>query len=139
MPLSEWEAAGAGDGSVSARVLLAMADPSNLELTPGWPLRNALLLAAARWRAARLSVLCVRDARGRADCGRSFVVDVALPELPAGWPEDAPEAFSGFEPNAARMTAPRCATRVWELLLQDTQGMHWRMSCCRLGSLARLP
>ena len=31
------------------RVLLAYADHSNLPSNPGWLLRNALLLAAARW------------------------------------------------------------------------------------------
>jgi ubiquitin-like modifier-activating enzyme ATG7 len=86
-----------------------MSDPSNLPSVPGWPLRNLLLLAAARWRARRVSVLCVRDARGRCDAGRSFVVDVNIPEVPEdGWggAGDAP-AGVGFEANAAGRLAPR--------------------------------
>lgn len=58
-------------------VLLVMFDPCHLPLTPGWPLRNVLLLAAVRWRMRRLRVLCVRDSSGgRASADRSFVIEV---------------------------------------------------------------
>ena len=137
LPLTEWEAAG---GAAAAEpgagpdgrplLLLAAADPSHLPLTAGWPLRNMLLLAAARWGARALSVLCVRDgAGGRLDAARSFVVGAALPEVPPGWKrggggsgcedaqqqqqqqgtepeEEAPDAV-GWEPNAAGAVAPR--------------------------------
>jgi hypothetical protein len=119
LPLSRWPdesaAAGAGGGAADAggggggeagagasraeagapRLLVAMSDPSSLPLVPGWPLRNLLLLAAARWRARRLGVLCVRDGRGRLDAGRSFVVEVELPEVPEGWPAAAASASGG--------------------------------------------
>lgn len=50
-PLTDWhslqqQADGSGGGS---RVYLAVADSSDQEAYPGWPLRNLLLLAAARW------------------------------------------------------------------------------------------
>jgi hypothetical protein len=60
-------------------LLLVMFDPCHLPLTPGWPLRNVLLLAAARWRLRQLRVLCVRDSSaGRAAVERSYVLQVRL-------------------------------------------------------------
>jgi hypothetical protein len=127
LPLSAWQEAGgaaaaeepvAGGASPPLpRLLVAMSDPSHLPLLPGWPLRNLLLLAAARWGVRTLSVLCVRDGRGRLDPARSFVVDVALPEVPPGWcgsgeaggdgeGAHAPAAV-GWEANAAGKLAPR--------------------------------
>lgn len=51
-PLTEWhrlqqQADGGGGGS--GKVYVAVADSSNQAAHPGWPLRNLLLLAAARW------------------------------------------------------------------------------------------
>lgn len=58
-----------------------MFDPCSEPLTPGWPLRNALLLAAVRWGVRRLKVLCVRDSSaGRAKAERCFVVEVSACE-----------------------------------------------------------
>jgi ubiquitin-like modifier-activating enzyme ATG7 len=79
--LSAWAqltAAAAAAGGAGARdVVLAMFDACHLPLTPGWPLRNALLLAAVRWRVRALRVVCVRDsAAGRAAPERCFVVEV---------------------------------------------------------------
>jgi hypothetical protein len=60
-------------------LLLVMFDPCHLPLTPGWPLRNVLLLAAARWGVRQLRVLCVRDSSaGRAAAERSYVLQVRL-------------------------------------------------------------
>jgi hypothetical protein len=60
-------------------LLLVMFDPCHLPLTPGWPLRNVLLLAAARWGVRQLHVLCVRDSSaGRAAAERSYVLQVRL-------------------------------------------------------------
>jgi hypothetical protein len=77
-PLSDWaalasaagraaeDATGAAhpDGSSPARsapysgrhVLMVAADGGNAPATPAWPLRNALLMAATRWRARSLRV-----------------------------------------------------------------------------------
>ena len=43
-----------------------------------------LLMAAKRWKATTLSVLCVRDQRGRLDAARSLCLAVTLPSIPAG-------------------------------------------------------
>ncbi|KIY95304.1 autophagy-related protein 7 [Monoraphidium neglectum] len=102
---------GAGGGG-AARLLVAVADPSQIPLAPGWPLRNLLLLAAARWRARALSVLCIRDGKGRLDAQRSFIIDVALPEVPEGWccggdgGAAAPDAV-GWEANTQGKLAAR--------------------------------
>jgi len=117
-PLSEWratQAAGSSSGGAAAaegvppppRILLAMSDPSPLPLTPGWPLRNALLLASKILGAADLEVLCCRDApSGRCDAGASFVVRVRLQPLAA----DAPPPQSlGWEADAQGRLAPRWA------------------------------
>ena len=45
-----------------------------------------LLMAAKRWKATTLSVLCVRDQRGRLDAARSLCLAVTLPTIPAGAP-----------------------------------------------------
>ena len=45
-----------------------------------------LLMAAKRWKATTLSVLCVRDQRGRLDAARSLCLAVTLPTIPAGRP-----------------------------------------------------
>ena len=68
----------------AGQVWLCMADPSNNPDHPGWPLRNMLLMAAKRWKATTLSVLCVRDHRGRLDAARSLCLAVTLPTIPAG-------------------------------------------------------
>jgi ubiquitin-like modifier-activating enzyme ATG7 len=105
-PLSAWQQLQQGQGQGGAadhQPWLVMSDPSHLPLTPGWPLRNLLLLAAKRWGVQRVTVLCVRDApSGRMDPQRSFVVTVQLPALPQGWKEgqgEAPDAV-GWEANA---------------------------------------
>jgi ubiquitin-like modifier-activating enzyme ATG7 len=100
-PLSSWQelitdlqqqpesAAAAGPDAHSAaqqqqqqgadELLLVMFDPCHLPLTPGWPLRNVLLLAAARWGVRQLRVLCVRDSSaGRAAAERSYVLQVSF-------------------------------------------------------------
>jgi Ubiquitin-like modifier-activating enzyme ATG7 N-terminus len=107
-----------------------MFDPCHLPLTPGWPLRNALLLAAARWRVGMLRVLCVRDnATGRACRARSFIQCVQLPSLPAGWPAgaDTPSAV-GWEAgdNSSGRLLPRCAFLGWD----RGQLVHVCVYCC---------
>ena len=65
-------------------VWLCMADPSNNPDHPGWPLRNMLLMAAKQWHVTTLSVLCVRDQRGKLDSARSLCLSVVLPSIPSG-------------------------------------------------------
>lgn len=48
LPLTEWHATQQQARGQGGRLCLAMADCSNLPANPGWPLRNLLLMAAAR-------------------------------------------------------------------------------------------
>ena len=105
-PLAAWEAV---QREGHARVLLACADPGSLPGNAGWPLRNLLLLAAARWRARRVAVVCVRDAGGRACPAASLLVNAALPALPPGWPAAGAPAAAGWEPNARGRPGARAA------------------------------
>ncbi len=43
-----------------------------------------LLMAAKRWQVTTLSVLCVRDQRGKLDTARSLCLSVVLPSIPSG-------------------------------------------------------
>jgi ubiquitin-like modifier-activating enzyme ATG7 len=95
-PLADWVAL---EEEERARAYLAFLDPSNDPAAPGWPLRNALLLAAARWRARSLRVLCLRARRGRLDANASLVLRVALPDVPPGGP--TPRAAGGWAPAPA--------------------------------------
>lgn len=74
-PLTEWHADGSSGGG---ELCLAMVDCCNLPGNPGWPLRNMLLLAAARWRVAALTVVCLRRRRGRFDAEASIVLQVRV-------------------------------------------------------------
>lgn len=66
------------------QVWLAFSDHSNDSVSPGWALRNAALLAAARWELSRLKVVAVRLRRGRACPERSLALSMLLPAIPAG-------------------------------------------------------
>jgi hypothetical protein len=86
MQQQETAAGSAGAGSTAAaaaagtEVMLVMFDPCCEPLTPGWPLRNMLLLAAVRWGVRSLKVVCVRDSSaGRAKAERCFVLEVRDP------------------------------------------------------------
>ncbi|GAB4815334.1 hypothetical protein N2152v2_002380 [Parachlorella kessleri] len=89
-----------------ADVCLAVVDCGNLPEHPAWPLRNVLLMAAARWRVEKLTVLCLRQRKGLFDGQASIVLRVALPELPA---EYSPEAVGGWELNKHNKQGPRMA------------------------------
>ncbi len=70
--------------SCRGRVLLAFDDPSGHEKYPGWPLRNLMLLASARWGMQEMGVICVRCLRGPVSAQRCLYVHVELPPLPPG-------------------------------------------------------
>ena len=71
-------------GGRGGEVWLAFADHSSDKGSPGWALRNALLLAAARWEVDTLRVAALRLRRGRACLERSLAISVRLLAIPAG-------------------------------------------------------
>jgi ubiquitin-like modifier-activating enzyme ATG7 len=122
--LGEWSAV----TDAGRNVFLAFVDPSNSAQHPGWPLRNALLLAAARWGAPpELRVLCLRTRRARLEPAACLVLHVALPPLPpgfrpavaAGW-EAAPPRVADLGPS---MDPLQLAASAVDLNLQL---MRWR-------------
>ncbi|CAI7902188.1 unnamed protein product [Closterium sp. NIES-54] len=95
-------------------LLIAFFDPCHLPLSPGWPLRNLLLLASLRWQATSLHVLCLRQRHGRISLHHSLLLNVQIPPPPADWldpltaPATCPSA-TGWELNAKGRTGARCA------------------------------
>ncbi|CAI7858942.1 unnamed protein product [Closterium sp. NIES-53] len=63
-------------------LLIAFFDPCHLPLSPGWPLRNLLLLASLRWQATSLHVLCLRQRHGRISLHHSLLLNVQIPPPP---------------------------------------------------------
>ncbi|KAA6418534.1 MAG: ubiquitin-like modifier-activating enzyme atg7-like [Trebouxia sp. A1-2] len=99
LPLTAWARA----TEEGCDVWLCMADPSNNPNHPGWPLRNMLLMAAKRWQVTTLTVLCVRDQRGKLDSARSLCLSVVLPSIPSDW---EPSGVVGWEANSTGKLAP---------------------------------
>jgi len=83
-PLSAWHSL---QSSSTTRHFLTFLDPSNNEDgVPGWPLRNLLIMAALRWghveggwEGGAISVLALRQRRGRMDASVCWILDVVIP------------------------------------------------------------
>lgn len=105
-PLTEWQCLQQGEERGEHQLYLAVADSSNLADHPGWPLRNLLLLVAARWRCRSLRVLCLRQRQLRTDPADSLALTVQLPELPPGF---SPAPLGGWEANERGRVGPRAA------------------------------
>lgn len=101
-PLTSWEELADADGMR----FLAFIDPSNTAEHPGWPLRNALVLAAVQWSVRTLPVLCLRTRKGQFDADASLVMTVELPELDPGF---VPKTVGGWSANAHGKPGPRVA------------------------------
>lgn len=120
LPLAKWqevlpsdpaaEAQDSGNGGTQAPgVLLACADAGSAPAHPAWPLRNALLAAAAKIGLRRLQVVCLRLQGGQPNAEASLLFNVQLPEIPEGWCQgegEAPAAL-GWEAGARGKAAPR--------------------------------
>jgi ubiquitin-like modifier-activating enzyme ATG7 len=134
-PLADWAAL---EEEERARTYLAFLDPSNDPAAPGWPLRNALLLAAARWRARSLRVLCLRARRGRLDANASLALRVALPDVPPGGPP--PRVAGGWAPApvAADLGAAMDPLRLAaDAVALNLELMRWRAApTLDVGALA---
>eukprot|EP01018_Ginkgo_biloba_P000196 Gb_18972 [translate_table: standard] len=103
-PLRDWEACQEEGG----KVMLGFYDPCHLPSNPGWPLRNFLAFAAARWGLERARILCYREKRGLGDLQQCLIADVLI-SIPQGWsnPECFPEAV-GWEQNSRGKMECRC-------------------------------
>lgn len=108
---------------------LAFADHSSDAGSPGWALRNALLLAAARWGLGTLRVAAVRLRRGLACTERSLALTVRLPAVPAG-PPLSPCAVQQFSRQGWELGVPARSCRGY---LRRRVGRGGRGVCGRLG------
>lgn len=111
-PISAWTVlADRTPGSLAALTgtsqapILCFADPSNLPEQPGWPLRNLLMLAQQHPDLAgrALTVVGVRETRGRADPSRFVTRTVQLGAAGGGWKP------LGWVANDAGRMGPRLA------------------------------
>lgn len=53
---------------------VAFVDPSTYPNSPGWMLRNLLVLVSQRWKLDKVQVLCYREVQSRRDEARSIVL-----------------------------------------------------------------
>ncbi|GLJ48709.1 hypothetical protein SUGI_1027260 [Cryptomeria japonica] len=102
-PLNEWETCQEEGG----KVLLGFYDPCHLPSNPGWPLRNLIAFAAARWGLGSVTVLCYREKGGLGDLQQSLVADISVSST-QGWsdPQSVPKAV-GWERNNQSKMGPR--------------------------------
>ena len=101
--LSEWE----NLQSTEVKLFLVISDPSNAAEHPGWPLRNVLLLAAARWKVSMLRVLCLRTLKGRPSAAASLLFEVDLPHINAD--EFQPSFVGGWDAGPGGKPGPKIA------------------------------
>ena len=119
LPLSEWDALAEDERE---RAMLGFVDPCILPDHPGWPLRNLLVLAAARWKLRNATVICYRRALRPLDAGdaptglggdeadRSIALEVLLDDaLSLAAADDTAKvpAAVGWETNARGKNGPR--------------------------------
>eukprot|EP00850_Spirogloea_muscicola_P009336 SM000052S17728 [mRNA] locus=s52:323003:328039:- [translate_table: standard] len=131
-PLRAWESLKAEAG----QVLLVFYDPCNLPANPGWPLRNILVLAAARWHLGTLRVMCYRERKGRISLEHCPIFTIRI-AAPTGWGlgQPCPDAVGwsrnergksgpSFMDLAHQMDPIRLATEAADLNLKL---MKWRL------------
>lgn len=53
-------------------------DPSTYPSSPGWMLRNLLVLIRRRWKLERVQILCYRDVQARRDDAKSIILSLDL-------------------------------------------------------------
>lgn len=87
---------------------VCFADPSTYPSSPGWMLRNLLVLVRQRWKLDKVQVLCYRDTHLRRDLQNSLVMDLqsAEPvfsnEAPKTLSTDLPKV-TGWERNEQKI------------------------------------
>lgn len=88
---------------------VCFADPSNYPNSPGWMLRNLLILVRRRWGLEKVQVLCYRDIQSRRDQARSVILNLKIMESSESAPTQRSEEeqtsempkVTGWERNRA--------------------------------------
>lgn len=97
---------------------VAFVDPSTYPQSPGWMLRNLLVLVRQRWGLENVQILCYRDVQSKRDEPRSIIVrlqrDVKNPETSPAQPEPGTKSpkmpkVTGWERNKEGKLASRIA------------------------------
>ena len=68
--------AGFFDGVNPEDRFVTFVDPSTYPQSPGWMLRNLLVLVRQRWKLDKVQVLCYRDVQSRRDEARSIILQL---------------------------------------------------------------
>ncbi|XP_065175766.1 ubiquitin-like modifier-activating enzyme ATG7 [Sycon ciliatum] len=104
--LSNWESA-----IVDGCLTVGFCDPCTLELNPGWPMRNLLALALAKWRdtVTVLRVVCFRDRtrEGKRETSHSLVINLKLAKLDQDSTATECPKVVGWEKNERGKLGPR--------------------------------
>lgn len=80
-PLSSYED-GFFKGAKFEDCFTCFADPSNYEESPGWMLRNLLVLVKRRWRLTKVQILRYCHGLSQRDRGRSIAITLGMKESP---------------------------------------------------------
>lgn len=76
--LGDFERGFFGDDAAPEDRMVGFVDPSEYDTSPGWPLRNLLVLVRKRWGLRSVRVLCYRDAHKTRHIPKSFILDLEL-------------------------------------------------------------
>ncbi|KAF1983605.1 E1-like protein-activating [Aulographum hederae CBS 113979] len=76
---------------------ICFADPSTYPKSPGWMLRNLLILIRERWKLSDVQILCYRDTHRRRDQANSIILHLQLPSAPE--PSSTMPKVTGWERN----------------------------------------
>lgn len=89
---------------------ISVVDPSEYADSPGWPLRNLLLLIRKRWGLSSAQILCYRDSHAERHLPKSIILSLQLPDDPAALSlsDDLPKIV-GWEKDATNSIRPRIA------------------------------
>ncbi|KAL4785832.1 hypothetical protein BJX76DRAFT_346728 [Aspergillus varians] len=98
------------EGSDSEDRFICFVDPSNYDETPGWMLRNLLVLIKRRWGLTKTQVLRYRNGPSQRDEGRSIVIALGIktpqPVKSRAHDDEMPKV-TGWERNPAGKLAGR--------------------------------
>ena len=108
--LSSYENAFYDDAEEEDR-FVCFADPSTYPESPGWPLRNLLVLVRQRWGLDKVRVLCYRDTHLRRDLQNSLVLHLQAAELSTSDTSDAPNIPNTTTTRPTEATAPHSPIR----------------------------
>ena len=107
--LSSYENAFYDDAEEEDR-FVCFADSSTYPESPGWPLRNLLILVRQRWHLDKVRVLCYRDTHLRRDLQNSLVLHLQAAEPSTNDTPGVANTSDATATQSTRSTAPQSPT-----------------------------